>query len=142
MLYNPNSELTPSSGCEKSATTAARKTAQVAERQLVAKGGVPWINCPKQDRQVMDRSGLTKAGRTLDKHGGRPGSVFPKATGNSSSKNMQGQFHLDDVLTHPDSTSYHNRFGGRDVFSPDGRGVRFDAENNLTGFLQPRRIEK
>jgi filamentous hemagglutinin len=52
---------------------------------------------------------------------------------------MQGQYHLDDILTHPQSISRSNRFGGRDIFSPDGPGVRFDAENNFTGFLQPRR---
>ena len=87
----------------------------------------------------MDRSGLTRAGRALDKHGGRSNSAFPKATGNSANKNMQGQFHLDDIVTHPQSISCENRFGGQDVFSPSGRGVRFDGEGNFTGFLQPRR---
>jgi len=49
----------------------------------------------------MDRSGLTRAGRALDKHGNRPGSVFPLARGNAFGKNRQGQFHLDDILTDP-----------------------------------------
>lgn len=87
--------------------------------------------------QVNDRGGLTRAGRALDKHGGRTGSAFPKPTGNPACKNMQGQFQLDDILTHPQSKSSINRFGGKDIFSPDGRGVRFDQENNFMGFLQP-----
>ena len=31
---------------------------------------------------MQDRGGLTKAGRALEKHGNRPGSPFPKASGN------------------------------------------------------------
>ena len=62
----------------------------------------------------MDRGGLTKAGRALDKHGNRSTSVFPKATGNPASKNMQGQYRLDDILTHPNrriSSWQHRVFG-------------------------------
>ncbi len=38
--------------------------------------------------QQIDRSGLTKAGRALDKHGNRPDSPFPKATGTVAEKKM------------------------------------------------------
>ena len=89
--------------------------------------------------KVTDRGRLTRAGRALEKHGNRPGSVFPKAIGNPAAKNVQGQYHLDDVLTHPHSTSYPNRFGGQDIYAPDGRGMRFDSKGNMMGFLQPRR---
>lgn len=52
--------------------------------------------------QVLDRGGLTKAGRALEKHGSRSGSVFPKATGKVGAKNTQGQAALDDILgTYP-----------------------------------------
>ena len=88
--------------------------------------------------RVIDREGLTKAGRALDKHGNRVESVFPKATGNPAAKNLQGQHQLDTILNNSKSMTYPNRFGGIDVFSPDGRGARFDAEGNLMGFLQPR----
>ncbi|MDB2614432.1 hypothetical protein N9Y92_04685 [Chlamydiales bacterium] len=86
----------------------------------------------------MDRSGLTRAGRALDKHGNRPGSVFPKATGGPASKNMQGQFYLDDILTSPKTTSISNRFGGKDIYAPNGRGVRYDKDFDFKGFSQPR----
>ena len=38
--------------------------------------------------EQIDRSGLTKAGRALDKHGNRPDSPFPKATGTVAEKKM------------------------------------------------------
>lgn len=82
---------------------------------------------------------MTKAGRALDKHGGRPGSIFPKPVGNIHNRNVQGRFHLDDILTHPESVTVSNRFGGQDIYVPDGRGIRFDSENNFMGFLQPKR---
>ena len=88
--------------------------------------------------QVIDREGLAKAGRGLDKHGGRPGSVFPKAMGTPAEKNLQGQKILDEILNHSESKCFSNRFGGIDIHAPDGRGVRFDSENNFMGFLQPR----
>ncbi len=105
------------------------------------RGVVPCWDRISRTGQIMDRGGLTIAGRALDKHGARPGSVFPKAFGNPTCRNMQGQFHLDDILTHPQTISYPNRFGGRDFFAPDGRGIRFDAEYNFTGFLQPRGVK-
>jgi len=80
---------------------------------------------------------LTKAGRAIDKHGGRAGSVFPKPVGNVAKKNMQGQFHLDNILTHPNSFSKSNRFGGVDFLLPDGRGVRFYKNGQFRGFLEP-----
>lgn len=52
---------------------------------------------------------------------------------------MQGQYQLDDILTNPHTTSYPNHLGGKDFHIPDGRGARFDANNNFSGFLQPRR---
>ncbi len=67
--------------------------------------------------KVPDRNGLTRAGRALDKHGSRKGSVFPKATGNSHAKNAQGQYHLDDILTNPNTTFLPNKFDGFDFFA-------------------------
>lgn len=91
-----------------------------------------------QAGQTIDREGLTIAGRGLDKHGNRPGSVFPKAMRTPAEKNLQGQKILDEILNHPESKCFSNRFGGIDIHAPDGRGVRYDSENNFMGFLQPR----
>jgi hypothetical protein len=88
--------------------------------------------------KTPDRAGLSKAGRALDKHGGRPGSAFPKAKGTPADKNAQGQFELDDILTSPNTSQYPNRLGGQDIFISNGRGARFDNNENFIGFLQPR----
>jgi len=73
---------------------------------------------------------LTKTGRAIDKHGGRAGSVFPKPVGNIAKKNMQCQFHLDDILTHPKSTYYPNRFG-EGIFFPQ-MVEEFDLMQKIT----------
>ena len=86
----------------------------------------------------LDRGGLTKAGRALHKHGSREGSVFPQVTGNVASKNKQGQEALNGILKSKNRTVKNNRFGGKDIFDKNtGRGVRFDAEKNMKGFLEP-----
>ncbi len=87
--------------------------------------------------QVADRAGLTKAGRALAKHGGRRGSVFPKATGNPAALNKQGQAVLDDILGNVSKRS-PNKFGGTDFFGGSrGGGARFDGRGNFRGFLEP-----
>jgi hypothetical protein len=85
-----------------------------------------------------DKSGqLTKAGRALQKHGSRPGSAFPKATGNPEAINAQGQAVLEGIMNDPGTTPKPNRFGGSDYTAPDGRGARYDGNGNFMGFLEP-----
>ena len=82
---------------------------------------------------------MTKAGRALDKHGGRPGSAFPKAKGTPADKNAQGQFELDDILTDPDSymiIDYER--GGYKLYASDGRGVYYRSDSAFRGFLERR----
>lgn len=88
--------------------------------------------------QALDRAGFTKAGRALMKHGNREGSVFPKPSVNAEQMNKHDQIILEQILTDPQAMSYSNRFGGKDIFSSSGRGVRFDNEGNFMGFLQPK----
>lgn len=86
---------------------------------------------------------LSAAGRALEKHGSRTGSVFPRAVGNAAAKNAAGQSIVEDILTSPgarkvDLTS--GRFkGGFDIYAPDGRGVRYDAGGKFITFLEPPR---
>jgi hypothetical protein len=91
--------------------------------------------------QVLDRGGLTKAGRAIDKHGNRPNSVFPKATGNPLNKNIQGQYQLDDILTHPKSVIIDRslpKYGNViEVKIPGCRGVRFSPTGDFIMFLEP-----
>ena len=70
---------------------------------IPGKNGIPSLDQLSKAGQMLDRNGLTRAGRALDKHGNRPGSVFPKAFGDIANKNALGQYHLDDILTHPET---------------------------------------
>lgn len=88
--------------------------------------------------QQADRNGLTKAGRALQKHGDRTGSVFPQSAGNAAARNLQGQNVLEGILNSGSQTRRGNRFGGQDIFDTvTGRGARFDGNGNFIGFLEP-----
>ncbi|WP_191629087.1 hemagglutinin repeat-containing protein, partial [Pandoraea terrae] len=98
-------------------------------------------NAAKQP-DSSDKSGeLSAAGRALQKHGGREGSVFPPAKGNPVAINEQGQKIVDGILTNPSSKVVQRdtgRFGQViDVVAPDGKGVRYDANGNFITFLEP-----
>lgn len=91
---------------------------------------------------LPDRNGLTYAGRSLQKHGNRPGSAFTTVKGNPTTLNEAGQTIVDDILTTPGTTVkqyYRPGYGNViDVRAPDGRGLRFDANSGkLIGFLEP-----
>jgi hypothetical protein len=85
-----------------------------------------------------DTSGvLTKAGRALEKHGSRPGSAFPRASGNAAAKNAQGQAALESILGDAGTTAKANRFGGLDYIAPGGQGARYNGSGEFMGFLEP-----
>ena len=86
--------------------------------------------------KVIDRVGLTKAGRALDKHGNRPGSPFPKVTGNSEMKNMQGQAQLEFILNHPNKKLILDGERGVEIYIPDGRGAYFRPDGSFRGFVE------
>ena len=92
-----------------------------------------------------DRSGLTKAGRALDKKASRVGSVFPKPKGTPHEINVQGQMVLDEILNHPDKKvifpDYLSKKFGFDVVDivvPKKGGARFTRDGKIMiGFLEP-----
>jgi hypothetical protein len=110
-------------------------------KKSVAKESFFSLELLSKAGQIIDRNGLSKAGRTLEKHGGRPGSVFPKPVGNTAQKNILGQFHLDDILTSPDSIIKHHshpKYGSViDIRIPEDRGVRFSHISDFIMFLEP-----
>jgi hypothetical protein len=64
--------------------------------------------------KVLDRRGLTRAGRGLAKHGNRSDTVFPKAYGNPDQVNTQGQAALERILNHPEkviTVKINERYG-------------------------------
>jgi hypothetical protein len=112
--------------------------AEYQSRFLTASNAVaPLLMALLDAGKQPDRGGLTRAGRALEKHGGRVGSVFPKATGNTASKNVQGQSVLEDILLNTNN-AVPNRFGGFDYYGGKlGGGARFDKDGNFKGFLEP-----
>lgn len=90
---------------------------------------------------MADRNGVTEAGRALQKHSSRPGSAFPEPRGTRAQINQAGQNIVDDILTAPGAKMtkrHHARFGDViEITAPDGRGVRYDANGNFLGFLEP-----
>jgi RHS repeat-associated protein len=86
----------------------------------------------------IDRNGLSAAGRALQKHGDRAGSVFPASSGTAAARNAQGQEVLENILKSDNKQIRTNRFGGQDIFdSATGQGVRYDEAGNMMGFLDP-----
>ena len=87
------------------AARATEKAGEVAARSLTELS---------QAAAATDRSGLSAAGRALQKHGSREGSAFPAVKGNANAINQQGQHVVDDILTSPGNTTatrHHARFG-------------------------------
>ncbi|WP_217699382.1 polymorphic toxin-type HINT domain-containing protein, partial [Leptospira alexanderi] len=86
----------------------------------------------------LDRNGLTKAGRALQKHGDREGSVFPVSSGSPSERNTQGEKVLQGILQSPDKIIRPNKFGGQDIIDNiTKRGVRYNEDGSFRGFLDP-----
>jgi RHS repeat-associated protein len=113
--------------CKCNLWNKAAKTATDSAFQRMLKAGL-----------AKDKGGLTKAGRALQKHGSRPGSVFPSATGNPAAINQQGQQVLQNILSSQNQLINPNRFGGRDIFDAGtGMGARYDGSGNMMGFLEP-----
>lgn len=90
--------------------------------------------------KVLDRSGYTKAGSNLMKHGYR-GSVFPKPFGNPTKVNAHGQQILESIINHPEQVIYersHPDFGKViEIVVPDKWRARFTIEGEMMGFLEP-----
>jgi filamentous hemagglutinin len=49
--------------------------------------------------------------------------------------NFQAQQQIDDILTHPQAIFQRLGRGGIEVRVPDGRGMRFNADNSFHSFI-------
>lgn len=83
----------------------------------------------------IDRNGLTRVGRALQKHSDRVGSIFQKTPGKFSSINNQGREILKKILEDPKHTVLKNRFGGLDILTNNG-GARFNSDGVFMGLLE------
>lgn len=90
----------------------------------------------KEAGKVLDRKGLTKAGRGLIKHGNREGSVFPRPFGNTAEMNKRGQIILEEILNDPKNRVYQFSDGSLKVYSSNGRGVIYKKDGSFKGFIE------
>lgn len=86
--------------------------------------------------KVLDKAGLTKAGRALAKHGGREQSVFPKAVGNPEQINLEGQKILESILNNPNSKITNLGEKGFKIYDPEGKGLFYYKDGTLRGFIE------
>lgn len=90
---------------------------------------------------VLDRNGLTVVGRSLQKHGSRNGSVFPKAIGNISQINTQGEQMLNKIISYPKAEivrRHHAKLGNIIEYRTPFGGARFSSDGEkFWGFIEP-----
>ena len=100
----------------------------------------PKLTAMSRAGSVIDQadaaSMLTKAGRSLAKKAGRPGSSFIFPGGAPNAINDAGQSALENILNNPGSKSTptpSGRFpGGTDSTAPNGQGARFRPSSSST----------
>ena len=88
-----------------------------------------------------DRGGLTRAGRSLHKHGSRPGSVYPVPRGSAEAMNRLALEMVIAILVDPINEVKrrpHGRHGVvLDILSSSGRGLRYRENGAFINFLEP-----
>ncbi|MFD0709648.1 VENN motif pre-toxin domain-containing protein, partial [Photorhabdus akhurstii] len=98
-----------------------------------------------QAASTPNRNGLTDAGRALQKHGGREGSVYSYSSQKASVLNKEAQTIVSEILSNP-NTKIESRFVFEnkqritvvEAIAPDGRALRFNADGTkLIGFREP-----
>ncbi|HAH55895.1 MAG TPA: hypothetical protein DCM02_11605, partial [Flavobacterium sp.] len=90
-----------------------------------------------QNAAKLDRNGLTKAGRAIQKHSDRLGSAYSYSSKKPDILNAEGQKIVDEILNNPQSIVKPNKFGGIDIISPNEKGVSYSADGSMRGFLEP-----
>jgi filamentous hemagglutinin len=78
---------------------------------------------------------LTKHAAKQRLGGTRGNGAFPPLKGNNQAINNLAQQQIDDILTHPQSVFQRLPKGGLEVRIPDGRGIRFNADNSFHSFI-------
>ncbi|MDF1605812.1 hypothetical protein [Nocardioides sp. YIM 152315] len=117
---------------------AFRNADRVAEATKVAETfGKFGASDIRTAAEVIDRNGLTRAGRALQKHSGRQGSVFGNmSSGTAVARNEQGMRVLDEILTDPASTT-EVLDNVTNIWDASGRGIRMGNDGTFMGFLEP-----
>ncbi len=119
------------------AARAARAAGKAKAAVTAADAGGFSNSALVSSANALDRNGLTRAGRALQKHGDRPGSVFPRSVGSAESRNAQGLEQVNAILNDPNRTvEVLNKV--INIYGPNGAGgVRYSVSGDFMGFLEP-----
>ncbi|WP_323610400.1 hemagglutinin repeat-containing protein [Pectobacterium versatile] len=110
-----------------------------------ASSNLPSRDNLNQAASASNRNGMTDAGRALQKHGGREGSVYSYSSQKASVLNQEAQTIVNEILKNP-NTKIESRvvFENKqkitvvEATAPDGRALRFNADGSrLIGFREP-----
>jgi filamentous hemagglutinin len=83
------------------------------------------------------RSPVAVSSRAVQKHGDRPGSVYPRV-GSPAERSRIGEELVEDYLKNPNVRERVRDDGVRIFELPDGRGVSFEPDGSFRGLLEPR----
>lgn len=119
-------------------TSKSARTRRRSEQSVVAtKAGAASLDDLSSAAALPARGGQSAAGRAIQKHGDRPGSIYPQVT-SPAERSRLGQDIVDDYLTHPQTRERVQRDGTRIFELPDGRGTSFNADGSFRGLREPR----
>ena len=111
----------------------------------VGNANIPSVQQLSKAAASANRNGLTDAGRSLQKHSGRPNSVYSSTDKKSTTLNREAQSIVDDILNDP-KTQFNTRTVMEDkqkitvieATASDGRVLRFnDNGTRFIGFREP-----
>ena len=86
----------------------------------------------------INEQGLSAAARAWEKHAGRPGGVFAPLKGNVIEKNETANRFVNEVLNNKNTVKTALSRGGMEYRLPDGRGLRYNSDESLSGLLDPK----
>ena len=107
--------------------------------------GGPSIGRLEDGAKSEYRNGETKVARSIQKHGARTTSVFPRPGGNLAQRNEAAARLVQEILHNPKAVrtlESHYRFGkviDIRILNSKGRGLRFDEHGNFIHVLEPNR---
>ncbi|HEC8323247.1 TPA: hypothetical protein RG501_RS05165 [Providencia rettgeri] len=144
---NPNvgKELSNSDKVEVGGSGAGGPEGWEPDEFSIKNNDLPSKEELKQAASEINRNGLTNAGRSLQKHGGREGSAYSYSNQKASVLNQEARALIDEILDNTNviirpRTIYENRkrIEVIDAKSPDGRVLRFSiGGKKFIGFREP-----
>ncbi|EFE53146.1 hypothetical protein PROVRETT_08030 [Providencia rettgeri DSM 1131] len=142
---NVGKELSNSDKVEVGGSKAGGPEGWEPDEFSIKNNGLPSKEELKQAASEINRNGLTNAGRSLQKHGGREGSAYSYSNQKASVLNQEARALIDEILDNPNviirpRTIYENRkrIEVIDAKSPDGRVLRFSIDGKkFIGFREP-----